>query len=390
MRQMLFPFVLLFACGAMAARDRYNDYTTKGCIPTPEVQREIRAQLQEIGAAIESRDPKRMDNAAKQLASLLNSPTFRTRDGKTAVPPPSSTDALADWWARGGGEWWAIGQLHTSGRALRFPPMMRSAIDMARVPPEIICSSGECDIRASQFIETTAAYGLRLEAYERYRFFHHRWNTPRIDEPNHAQSRCQITTFEQWRGCVAFHRSVRPSFPLGFFRFPSDGWLFVATSDSLAERCPHHFAFNLTSGVALWTQGCTVSVGQGEIGAIREFALVVLLASSVEEIGEYQEVPIPREFEEFEPCSLEAIAPQPAVRSSAHTTLRYWWWRDKRIVSSGRLSPDAFDEPAGSFGLKLLDVAKGTLATVAMDLPSGEFPNSGDAELLEVVRTFSR
>ncbi|WP_146660499.1 hypothetical protein [Enhygromyxa salina] len=79
--------------------------------------------------------------------------------------------AFIDWWNRGG-ESWTQHWLDRSATRTDIPPGVRSVIDPDTVPAEILCASADCDPLASGFVDTFVAWGLKLEAYERRRYFY--------------------------------------------------------------------------------------------------------------------------------------------------------------------------------------------------------------------------
>lgn len=357
------------------------------CPLSKDEEESLSKQLGSIDAAVASKDLEALESARYHLSKILDHSAFQTTTGERAVSPPLSVRALVDWWARGG-RLWAFGQVIRDQQILRIPPTMRT--EPLSIPGDIACSSGVCDPQATAFLETVADRGVLLESYERGRLRDIRWNRPEGDiKGNPIQLMCPERTYADWRDCIERNRSVQSGFPLGDYRFPSDGWVFVELFGLMAEKCPLRLAFSLESGDVFWTEECKVRFGRGDVNRFREFSIVAVLANSVDDFSSLQEISVPTHLASSDECSSNSAPPEPRKKSSSHEDLMFWWWKDGRIVAVGHLETSNFLKPADSFAARLIDVAKITFSTgmTKISLPDVSSDDARLAALLKVFRS---
>ena len=346
------------------------------CYANPEEAEVLVEERREITALVEEGTPAAVLQATKRMAALLEHPVFYTEEGRPAVKGPTDPRAFLDWWTRGGESWARFRSNGFRQGGVLSPPAMRSIIDPKAVSDKVLCARANCDPLASRFIDTVVSWGLKLEAYERGRFFARRDSMLfRCHKYNNAQA---------WLHCISSWRSVRAYLPIGDYRFPTSGWFIVRVGGLLTQECPTQLAMNLESGKLVSVKECEERVGDASVQRIREFALVALLAKVAEEIPQYQQYLAPKGMDLTGTCSLDSAPPKPRVRTSAHQRLYYWWWRDGSIVAQAALKPTALEEPASGLALKLLRAAEYTLVDGDAALPEGI---RTDDELLEEVLT---
>jgi hypothetical protein len=344
----------------------------------------LERDLDEIDAALQRGTAEDLQHAVEHTAVLLEHPVFHTNEGRPAIVAPSNPRALLDWWERGARSW-IESRLRPWPTNMEVPPGVRSVVDPDAVPGEIACAEPACDPLASRFFETVVASGLELEQYRRHRVL------PSIvltgSSANREQSRCVGESASTWLDCISCWRSAPARLPIGDFRFPTSGWMFVSVGGQVTSECPTQMGLSLESGDMLVLRDCQLHAGRGSVERAREFALVALLAHVVEEVPEWGRHTAPEGVDLTGTCAVDGGPPPHRTKSSAHAALRYWWWRDGAVVAERTLRPTSYEEPASGLAMELLDVAEYTLGeAVGASLPALETDDDQLAQLVSALR----
>ncbi len=342
------------------------------CRVSDRERREITARLDRVDAAIESEDRVTIARANVELAALLRLPAFATHDGSPAVQPPRGARSLVDWWRRGGETWMRMKMFGDPLLAYDIPPTPRTPAEFAPLPAEVLCERRGCDPKASAFVATEAAWGLRLEAYERGRYRHH-WKArphhleqyePAADGESWAQRQCETDSVEAWIECLAQRRSAEPMYPIGDYRFPTRGWLFIDEHEldtaraQRADDCPQYTAIELETGRVRAARACEVLERRASIDDVRELGLAVILATSAEEISPLHRFVANEAVPPLAPgparCSIRASPPPMHPTDATPGRLAYWWYVHPAVVSHAVLAPESAAQPASGFARKRL------------------------------------
>ena len=321
---------------------------------------EAAGRIRALGAEIEALAPAGNHRPlVKGLFALLDGPCFElARHDAPERRAFRSALTLKAWW-KAGGDFWLE-------RFTKLPSTQEGMATMVVVPPDpllaltldgnpghplgdLLCRAGDeaCGRETAGWMCRASRDLGRLAALEEVE--HHDRRTE--EECRRRALRASADDrFDVWRGCIADTPLRTSALPLGSFRAPKTGWLLlVDVASGCTSRSRRFRALDLGTGAAYsaeesWPSDPAVDgvrVGRVAIDALREAALIVMLAAHASErvLTSAASFALP---DGIDPVSHNAPGWRLGGRGELSSDLRDidWAWLSGNIVKAhGRLSP---------------------------------------------------
>lgn len=394
----------LLALGLVAA-DPAAAERSHPCVPNTTAHRDARARLAALRAVITALSPS--DDVApvrRSLSDLASSECFEL--ASTSVRLPEVRDALTirRWWEAGGDAYFenmldAYREPDARGRPtgrpqILVPPDERHSLTLDTAPRHALASLLCRDQDASCGAETA---GWRVRAERRLQAFaaEDEVRYSGDGEPTRAQRRAacdttaartpRATRFVEWLQCVDAERATVPALPIGRFRAPKTGWIVLRGRRGHYSFCDEVRAYDLATGAAYVAQSCSglalrhdgsvdagatdgargleVTSGRLPVDALREAALMTMLAPSVDEhVSDnawYEPLPAGVSMD-WEELSFGGFGMR-SWYSSGQTQLSWAWVDGGRVVASGALTWPESARAGETHADELWQVAEGGL-----------------------------
>ena len=306
-------------------------------------------------------DPKPVES---DLEQLLEHPCFELAksDPKEQLTFPNAV-SLRHWWREGGADWlWSYLRV-SQHRSLRIAPTPRLALTLETAPKDhplapLLCPADESSPCA------TESRGWARRANEKLGLVAngHRRSTDAVDCEQEAMKKPKADRDASVRDCLEATFVKPQALPLGRFKAPSDGWLVIDDDDG---GCRHLRAFDLATGSTYMSEDCstppTTTVGRVPVGALREAAWMLLLASETQAKVQFTDsfhVPdkIPIQRARGESIMLGSIS----CRCGPSQRRSWSWMREKNGTMRGQVSgviTGRPDDDATQHAFDLIDIA---------------------------------
>lgn len=305
----------------------------------------------------------------------------------------TSSLSLRSFWESGGRSWaegfLALGAAKPEERVTWVPPTPRRALTLEASPhhalaPWLLCSERDeaCGRETEPWARRAATYLRLFDAVRRAE------DSPPVSDPRGACAARALAPgvaepYSEWRSCVDATAQRHAALPLGRFRAPREGWLFVRGRRGHYAFCDEVRAYDLTSGAAYVAQSCSglalrndgsvdgaqtdasrkvrTRVGRLDVSMLREAAWMLTVANEVD-----QDV-LEDGFGWVLPEGIDPVAESGQGEgmsmhwsgSSGQTQLEWQWVVRGATVTAGTLTwPQDYNEAARDHAVKLLDIAE--------------------------------
>ncbi|HEY6463653.1 MAG TPA: hypothetical protein VIY73_25970 [Polyangiaceae bacterium] len=305
----------------------------------------------------------------------------------------TSSLSLRSFWDGGGRAWaegfLALGSAKPEERITWVPPTPRKALTLEATPhhalaPWLLCSERDdaCGKETEPWVRRANTYFRLFDAVRRAE------DSPPVSDPRGACADRALAPgvaepYVEWRACVEATAQAHTALPLGRFRAPHEGWLFVRGRRGHYGFCDEVRAYDLATGAAYVAQSCSglslrhdgsvdgaqtdaarkdrTRAGRVDVSLLREAAWMMALTE------ESQQDVIDDAFGWVLPGGIEPVAESGQggsmsmhwSSSSGQTQLEWQWVARGTTVTTGTLTwPEDYNEAARDHAVKLLDIAE--------------------------------
>jgi hypothetical protein len=330
---------------------------------------------------------------AAELQRLLEGPCFALAQLEGRDWQFASSLSLRSFWDTGGRAWaeghLALGSARPEERITWVPPTPRKALTLESAPHHPLAPWLLCSERDEVCGRDTEPWARRASTYFRlYDAVRRAEDSPPVSDPRgacatRAQAPGVAEPYSEWQSCVESTAQAHTVLPLGRFRAPREGWLFVRGRRGHYSFCDEVRAYDLATGAAYVAQSCSglalrhdgsvdgaqtdasrkakTQAGRLDVTLLREAAWMMALA------GEAERDVLEDGFGWVLPEGIEPVAGSGEVRggsmhwstSSGQTQLEWQWVARGATVTSGTLTwPEDYNEAGRDHAVKLLDITE--------------------------------
>ena len=369
-----------------------------------------RARLADLSRRLERlADDAPVAPVLADLHALLKTACFQIAAEAARIPKPDSILSLKAWWSAGGADWLESYVEPADGAAILvssivIPPDTRRTLTLDGQPGHPLRAL-LCTIADTSCGSATNGWRARAEAYfELYRQVPARTDgdeRPAAD-PAERSAACAKSAagtgaarYRSWRDCLDRGRPRTAALPLGRFKSPDEGWLFVGGRRGHYSFCDTTRAYDLATGTALSHDSCSelvlkrggrvdggatdrgraehIRAGTVPVANLREAVWMMLLRSETEAVqlhAEYHGLPPDLARELAGPPRPAEWDGMGAVADTGQTRLVWRWLAPGGEAIAGDITWPASYEAAEDHAVKLLNVAEqGFVESCVRQLP---------------------
>jgi hypothetical protein len=252
------------------------------CADATQDHKEASAVLTSLHQRIsQSRDSDDPAKAVDDLHRLLKTECFLPAAETQRVPRPDTNLSLREWWTNGGGFSWLSSflELPEYGLSTDLKPHIVVPADTRRTLnldghrdhplQNLLCALGDASCGT-----VTKGWKLRADAYfDAHHALDRSSGAWTNDErppsgisvvsrqcTEQASGSDPASRYQVWRQCIEGRREKRIALPLGDFKAPAAGWIFISGRRGHYDFCDTTRAYDLDTGAAFISDRCSALV----------------------------------------------------------------------------------------------------------------------------------